>query len=109
MRCQPPRSPDLNVLDLGYFSSIQALQYRKAAYDTDSLIAVVHEAFEELRWRTLDNCFVTFTESDGSSLALWWRQRLQVSKLVAVNGKMPMSVKVATDAVLEGYSQLFDS
>ncbi|KAG3094513.1 hypothetical protein PC121_g2980 [Phytophthora cactorum] len=30
MRCQPPRSPDLNVLDLGYFSSIQALQYRKA-------------------------------------------------------------------------------
>ncbi|KAG3034460.1 hypothetical protein PC120_g1430 [Phytophthora cactorum] len=30
MRCQLPRSPDLNVLDLGYFSFIQALQYRKA-------------------------------------------------------------------------------
>ncbi|KAE9034359.1 hypothetical protein PR003_g1437 [Phytophthora rubi] len=30
MRCQPPRSPELNVLDLGVFASIPALQYRKA-------------------------------------------------------------------------------
>ncbi|ETI53387.1 hypothetical protein F443_03632 [Phytophthora nicotianae P1569] len=28
MRCQPPNSPDLNVLDLGYFRSIQSLQYQ---------------------------------------------------------------------------------
>ena len=27
-QCQPPNSPDLNVLDLGYFNSIQALQHK---------------------------------------------------------------------------------
>ncbi|RHY23533.1 hypothetical protein DYB32_009153 [Aphanomyces invadans] len=26
--CQPPNSPDLNVLDLGFFASIQSLQYK---------------------------------------------------------------------------------
>ncbi|OWY98043.1 LOW QUALITY PROTEIN: hypothetical protein PHMEG_00031292 [Phytophthora megakarya] len=30
MRCQPPRSPDVNMLDLGYFSSNKALQYKNA-------------------------------------------------------------------------------
>ncbi|KAG2762609.1 hypothetical protein Pcac1_g25594 [Phytophthora cactorum] len=50
---------ELEAADLGYFSSIQALQYRKACYDTSSLITAVHEAFQELRWQTLDKCFVT--------------------------------------------------
>ena len=30
---QPPNSPDMNVLDLGFFRSIQALQFQKAAYN----------------------------------------------------------------------------
>ncbi|XP_024627974.1 uncharacterized protein [Medicago truncatula] len=29
LMCQPPNSPDLNVLDLGFFSAIQSLQYKK--------------------------------------------------------------------------------
>jgi hypothetical protein len=28
LTCQPPNSPDFNVLDLGYFNSIQSLQYQ---------------------------------------------------------------------------------
>ena len=42
---QPPNSPDMNVLDLGFFRSIQALQYQKAAYNVTQLVRVVNNAF----------------------------------------------------------------
>jgi len=29
--CQPPNSPDFNILDLGFFRAIQAIQYKKDA------------------------------------------------------------------------------
>ena len=29
--CEPPQSPDLNVLELGYFAAIQSLQQQKRA------------------------------------------------------------------------------
>jgi hypothetical protein len=29
--CQPPNSPDFNILDLGFFRAIQAIQYTKIA------------------------------------------------------------------------------
>lgn len=59
LRNQPANSPDLNVLDLGFFNSIQALQYRAAPRDLDDLILEVESAFEELKPETLDNVWVT--------------------------------------------------
>ncbi|OWY91056.1 hypothetical protein PHMEG_00040526, partial [Phytophthora megakarya] len=35
---QPPNSPDTNILDLGYFCSIQALQYEECPRNIDELI-----------------------------------------------------------------------
>ncbi|KAF0695681.1 Aste57867_13503 [Aphanomyces stellatus] len=43
----PPNSPDLNVLDLGFFASLQSLQYRQSARSMDELIANVVAAFNE--------------------------------------------------------------
>ncbi|KAF0682365.1 Aste57867_25503 [Aphanomyces stellatus] len=34
---QPPNSPDLNVLDLGFFASIQALQYKVVSHSIDDV------------------------------------------------------------------------
>ncbi|KAF7147220.1 hypothetical protein RHSIM_Rhsim03G0157600 [Rhododendron simsii] len=56
---QPPNSPDLNVLDLGFFRAIQSLQYQKAPKNIDELVSVVVSAFEELSPQTLDNVFLT--------------------------------------------------
>ncbi|KAE9174004.1 hypothetical protein PF005_g24303 [Phytophthora fragariae] len=110
MRCQPPRSPELNVLDLVFFASIQALQYRKATYDTNGLIEAVQEAFDEVKWQTLDKCFVTLQKvmvaillDDGSNSF----KLPCVGRHVAVNGRMPLSVKVSQDAVTNGYSKLY--
>ena len=38
---QPPQSPDLNVLDLGLFACIQALQHETQASTIDQLVDVV--------------------------------------------------------------------
>ncbi|XP_066313617.1 uncharacterized protein [Miscanthus floridulus] len=39
--CQPPNSPDFNILDLGFFRAIQAIQYKKDAKTMKDLIPVV--------------------------------------------------------------------
>ena len=38
---QPPNSPDFNILDLGFFNSIQSLQQQKRMTDIDELITAV--------------------------------------------------------------------
>jgi hypothetical protein len=59
LECQPPNSPDLNVLDLGYFSSIQSLQQQKNATTVEELIDIVEDSFSELSYKKLDNIFLT--------------------------------------------------
>ena len=44
---QPPQSPDLNVLDLGFFNGIQLIQQKKFPDDLDALLKSVLEAFDE--------------------------------------------------------------
>ncbi|ETL90022.1 hypothetical protein L917_11151 [Phytophthora nicotianae] len=56
---QPPNSPDLNVLDLGFFSSIQAIQLEIPLYCVDDLIAAVVSAFDVLPHTTLNDVFLT--------------------------------------------------
>ncbi|WOH12833.1 hypothetical protein DCAR_0832342 [Daucus carota subsp. sativus] len=43
---QPPNSPDMNVLDLGFFNAIQALQQKEATRTVEELISAVERAFE---------------------------------------------------------------
>ena len=57
--CQPPNSPDLNVLDLGFFRAIQSIQYQKSASSIDELIFAVETAFEELSSESLNDVFLT--------------------------------------------------
>ena len=56
---QPPNSLDMNVLDLGFFRSIQTLQYQKAAYNVPHLLSVVNNAFDNLSSQCLRFVFIT--------------------------------------------------
>ncbi|KAF0701894.1 hypothetical protein AaE_016257 [Aphanomyces astaci] len=60
MRKQPPNSPDLNVLDLGFFASIQSLQYKKMSRTVDDVVRNTMEAFDELTYDKLESVFLTF-------------------------------------------------
>ena len=41
--CQPPNSPDFNILDLGFFRAIQAIQYKKNAKTIEALVPAVQQ------------------------------------------------------------------
>ncbi|VFQ87485.1 unnamed protein product [Cuscuta campestris] len=59
IKCQPPNSPDLNVLDLGFFASIDSLKNQKAPRNINELINAVQSAFEELTPQKLNKVFLT--------------------------------------------------
>ncbi|XP_057530016.1 uncharacterized protein LOC130808575 [Amaranthus tricolor] len=70
---QPPNSPDMNVLDLGFFRSIQALQHKKSAYNYTQMVRAVTNAFESLQpstmkfvWITLQACKVEVIRKLGA-------------------------------------------
>ncbi|KAE8995422.1 hypothetical protein PF011_g16340 [Phytophthora fragariae] len=101
---------DTELETAGKVDGWTALQYRKATYDTNGLIEAVQEAFDEVKWQTLDKCFVTLQKvmvaillDDGSNSF----KLPCVGRHVAVNGRMPLSVKVSQDAVTNGYSKLY--
>ncbi|ETW03977.1 hypothetical protein H310_04385 [Aphanomyces invadans] len=56
---QPPNSPDFNVLDLGFFASIQSLQYKTISRSVDEVIASTLMAFETLSDEKLAKVFLT--------------------------------------------------
>jgi hypothetical protein len=41
LNCQPPNSPNFNILDLGFFRAIQAIQYKKNAKRIEALVLAV--------------------------------------------------------------------
>ncbi|KAF0709448.1 hypothetical protein AaE_012882 [Aphanomyces astaci] len=59
VRSQPPNSPDLNVLDLGFFASIQALQYKFESHSVDDVIRATLAAFALLESDKLVDAFLT--------------------------------------------------
>jgi hypothetical protein len=56
---QPPNSPDLNVLDLGYFNAIQALQQQQRQTSIYGLVDAVSISFANLHQTTLNKVFLT--------------------------------------------------
>ncbi|KAF0717642.1 Aste57867_2178 [Aphanomyces stellatus] len=56
---QPPNSPDVNVLDLSFFDSIQAHQYNIVNYSVDDVIHSTLLAFDMLSVEKLENVFLS--------------------------------------------------
>ena len=57
--CQPPNSPDTNVLDLGFFAAIQSLQHQKSCRNIQELVTAVNDAFEEFEPDRLNKVFLS--------------------------------------------------
>lgn len=59
LKCQPPNSPEINVLDLGFFRAIQSLQQQSASTTIDELIENVENSFQNLLPEVLNEVFLT--------------------------------------------------
>lgn len=57
--CQPPNSPDLNALDLGFFNAIQSLQHQHAPNNIDELIAAAETSFRDYPDEKLNDVFLS--------------------------------------------------
>ncbi|ETM34330.1 hypothetical protein L914_18564 [Phytophthora nicotianae] len=111
MTCQPPRSPDMNVLDLGLFNAIQSGQYRYPTHNLQGLIAVVEDAFQSLPRTTIDKCFVTLQRvlqcviscGDGNNYAL---PRVRKLFLNARSNVTPSWLPIPMEIVIVGFRLL---
>nr|GEV32856.1 transposase, Tc1-like protein [Tanacetum cinerariifolium] len=59
LRFQPPNSPDLNVLDLGFFWAIQSLQEQEVLETIDGLVHAVQASYERMPSCERNNVFLT--------------------------------------------------
>lgn len=104
-RCQPPNSPDFNVLDLGFFNSIQALQHQNAPKSIDDLIECVHKAFEDLEWTSLDDVFLSLQMAMNSCMKCEGGNQYKLEhmskKKLRKQGKLLESI-VCTTSVTQG-------
>ncbi|KAI5400180.1 hypothetical protein KIW84_065200 [Lathyrus oleraceus] len=74
LTCQPPNSPDLNVLDLGFFNAIQSLQQKEPIKSIDELVGAVQKAFDEFStvqsnkiFSTLQSCMIEIMKINESN------------------------------------------
>ncbi|KAH9108713.1 hypothetical protein AeMF1_016142 [Aphanomyces euteiches] len=99
VRRQPPNSPDLNVLDLGFFASIQSLQLKKVSRTVDEVIQFTLEAFYELSYEKLESVFLTFQavmrlvlEHDGDNKFALPHLKTAALRLLMDNVSWPVSL-----------------
>ena len=57
---QPPNSPDLNVLDLGFFRAIQSIQHQQMPTNIDELVNAVNYAYWSFEPKVLDKVFLSY-------------------------------------------------
>ena len=56
---QPAQSPELNVLDLGFFNAIQSLQQKNPQFNIKSLVAAVEKAWHDISPDVLKHNFLS--------------------------------------------------
>ena len=60
--CQPLNSPDLNILDFGYFRAIQSKYFRNCPANVHEIIHLVLETFDEIELGTLNKAFLSLQD-----------------------------------------------
>ena len=112
LMCQPANSPDLNVLDLGFFNAIQSLQHKEAPKTVDDLVNAVIKAFEDFSssefnkiFLTLQSCMVEIMKGKG-----WNNYKIPHIKKAVMQreGLLPIQLKCDSSLVEEVIGYLRD-
>lgn len=99
---QPPNSPDTNVLDLGFFNGIQALQHTMPSSNTGDLIAAVQTAFQNYEPQKLNNSFLTMFQCFNKIAIHNGNINYAIPHMgkatLINNGELPVTIDVAHEA-----------
>jgi hypothetical protein len=100
---QPANSPDLNVLDLGFFNSIQSLQHQYSPRTIDEMIDAVGDSFLRLHYSVLNNNFLTLQTCmeevilhDGSNN---YKIRHMSKQRLEREGRLPLSINCSQEVL----------
>jgi len=110
IKSQPPNSPDFNVLDLGFFNSIQSLQHHSSPKTIGELIECVIGAFNSSDKEKLNNVFLTFQTCMESAMLVaggnqYKMQRMGKEKL-SREGRLPVTITCSENSILKANESL---
>ncbi|XP_074267443.1 uncharacterized protein LOC141590785 [Silene latifolia] len=95
---QPPNSPDMNVLDLGFFRAIQSLKTLTNSYKLDELVGAVTTAFNNLEVIKLNYVFITWQGCMLEVLKLRGHNKYKIPHMhktkLAKEGRLPQYLQV---------------
>ena len=103
---QPANSPDLNILDLGFFNSLQSLQAKHRTKTTEELVTVMGKVFEDYPCKKMDHVFLThmcvmneiIEAGGGNNYKIPHMNKWQLE----LQGALPRSIRATTEcSVLE--------
>ncbi|ETV96516.1 hypothetical protein H310_10235 [Aphanomyces invadans] len=113
--CQPPNSPDLNVLDLGFFRALQTLQQRQNCKTIEELVEAVKSAWTDIPMDNLQRNFLTLQSvmvevikaAGGNGFSIPHMKKAHLSR----RGELPEAVTCPRDVYESGCQKLqeFDS
>lgn len=103
LKAQPANSPDMNVLDLGFFNSIQSLQYQSSPSNIDELVAATIKAYNDESPETLNKVFLSYQQAmlcvlkeNGSNK--YKLSHMHKDKLLR-NGELPVTLECSPQLV----------
>ncbi|KAJ0493572.1 hypothetical protein HanRHA438_Chr12g0556251 [Helianthus annuus] len=110
LRFQPPNSPDLNVLDLGFFHAIQSLQEQEVLGSIDELVHAVQTSFEKLSSHELNNVFLTLQACMKEIMKVHGSNHYQTPHIgkgkLERQGKLPLQIECDSNLINEVVSHL---
>jgi hypothetical protein len=110
MKRQPPNSPDFNVLDLGFFASIQSIQHLAAPTNIDELIEAVTTAFFSMKREKLDNVFLSLQQAMTGALMVngdnTYKQSHMSKDQLRRAGLLPVSIQCDPSIIAAAWCHL---
>ncbi|XP_021864966.1 uncharacterized protein [Spinacia oleracea] len=114
---QPAQSPDMNVLDLGFFRAFQLIQYKEFPKSVDELIKAVKDAYNifnpkslNYTWLHLQYCMLEILQLNGGNNYKnphKGKRRLESMGLLPVQIEVPTVTRVQAQQFLsEGYVEV---
>ncbi|XP_021858811.2 uncharacterized protein [Spinacia oleracea] len=108
---QPPNSPDLNILDLRFFKSIQSFMHKKMPKDVDKMMEAVNEAFYELEPITLSHVWTTLQYVMNEILKAKGSNNYDLphvnKKKLAAEGRLEEQVSALMWALIKAWQALY--
>ncbi|KAM0875427.1 hypothetical protein ACQ4PT_036816 [Festuca glaucescens] len=113
LTCQPANSPDLNILDLGFFAALQSIFHKLSPGSVDDIVLKVKQAFDEYPaersnriFLTLQACMVEVLRDNGGNRYKVPHMRKEVLQRL---GTLPVTLKCTANFVKWAIDSLPDA